>query len=126
MPVEFFQGRRVYVDSYANTLTALLESALPEDNIVQDIYFYNRQGGRGVKTDFANTINIGDGTSGLVIRVGREAEGCGAAIAIARLEEILTFIVESKNLGKDLNELKGRAVTSFYRGAELLGVALKE
>jgi len=52
--------------------------------------------------------------------------GGQASVAIAGLDRITQFLYDTESIGKDLSALRGRKVTEYNTGIELLGIGVRQ
>lgn len=88
-----------------------------------DAYFFTLSPERDiVKEDFdKNKVSKAD--MGLMIDV--KAPFGEAGLSISGLDEIVSFLVNTGTLGKDLSVLQGREVTAYLLGKSLYGIGIE-
>ena len=117
-------GQNVYTYSSKRNTQADLQRAETELGTIVDAYFFQIGPNRTVeRVDFDRT-KIEAEQVGLMVDVKSQSGG-QASVSIASLDRITQFLYDTASIGKDLSVLKGRKVTEYNAGRQLLGISVK-
>lgn len=128
MEVVEYKGQNVYTSSLNRAGRSNLEAegTKVETGIIEDAYFFTLSPDRHVERVDRRGFSrrkIESGQQDLMVDVKYDGWGT-ASVPIAGLERIASFMCDMNVLGRDLSELKGRKVTTYNRGIELLGIGI--
>ena len=118
-----YNGQNVYTNSLNRATVQDLMEAKTKSVKIREVYFFEVDGDKTVvRTDFDKARVLKE-NRGLQVLV--DFKGLGTAgVSIGGLNRICSFLSDTQSLGSDLNVLKGREVTSYNRGRELIGIGV--
>lgn len=118
-----YQGQRVYTHSTNRAIVKDLQRARTGLGTILDAYFFKIGPDRTTERAEFDRAQIEAQKVGLMVDVKSESGG-QASVAIAGLDRITEFFYDTGSLGKDLSVLKGRKVTEYNTGPQILGIGV--
>lgn len=119
-----YNGQNVYTYSTKRFTQEDLQRAKTGLGTIVDAYFFQIGLDRVVERVDFDRAKIEAQLVGLMVDVKSQFEG-QASVAIAGLDRITQFLCDTASIGKDLSVLKGRKVTEYNAGRQLLGIGVK-
>lgn len=120
-----YNGENVYTHSTNRVAPTELARARTGVGSILDAYFFQIGPDRIVEKVEFDRSRIEAQQVGLMVDVKSQFGG-QASVAVAGLDRITQFLYDTASVGKDLSTLKGREVTEYKAGMQLLGIGIKQ
>ncbi len=120
-----YDGENVYTQSTNRVTPTELAGARTGVGSILDAYFFQIGPDRIVERVEFDRSRVEAQQVGLMVDVKSQFGG-QASVAVAGLDRITQFLYDTASLGKDLSTLKGREVTEYNAGLQLLGIGVKQ
>ncbi|TAL51486.1 MAG: hypothetical protein EPN86_06570 [Nanoarchaeota archaeon] len=111
----------VYIQSYGTDRHIKRTKATTAP--VTDAYFFTLSPERDIVKEDFDKSKVSKADMGLMIEVSVPFGEAG--LSIAGQEDIVSFLVNTGTLGKDLSVLQGREVTAYVLGKSLYGIGIE-